>query len=64
MSIKLEHLIDFSNGCTYIQLNPILGLVVADKSMCLKGYLKCVLGFILSCVYFGYAEESGCHFPF
>jgi len=53
MSIKLEHLIDLSNGCTCIQLNPILGLVVADKSMGLKRYLKCVLGFILSCVYFG-----------
>lgn len=47
MSIKLEHLIDLSNGCTCIQLNPILGLVAADKSMHLKRYLKCVLGFIL-----------------
>jgi hypothetical protein len=36
MSIKLEHLIDLSNGCTCIQLNPILGLVVADKSMHLE----------------------------
>jgi hypothetical protein len=64
MSIELEHLIDLCNGCTCIQLNPILVLVAADKSMHLKRYLKCVLGFILSCVYFGYAKESGCHFPF